>query len=379
LKGSKAHPKGSARCIICDEGAYTLHLTDKKKRNSLFIRLKSFTTEIQKAALDLIPFQDMRTGLEAQLTSTRWCIGVGGEECFCALRQRPGKAEVRGRKATCFFCTPEDLKKCEETLEGVQHIEQLLRCMVLTSRTRIINERLHSDSARQLEHLLEGEASRRYRGKNEKIKLPEKDEFTSAEVEDLHRQARALWQPILDQRFVVSDVTDPDIEEGYRQAKLHDRSKSLGMMKQPPAPRASRGEDISNELPLPVTTESRLAVQLELWAKFNSWQVCKDCGTFQPRDLTPDSMDHILPPECLPTLCRVCKSKQQAHVPCKEEVPAALQQLDPCVQAVLSPLELDFGSEIRSKDAFGRPNGYRQHAGILRFAWQRESVDTRIQ
>lgn len=379
MKGAKASPKDSTRCMICDEGTYTLHLTDKKKRCKLLARLRSFTAEIQKDALDLMPHQDLRAGIEALLQRSRWCVGTAGEECFCALRQRPGKAQTKGAKATCFFCSPEDLQNAEETTEGRQAIESKLRCMSLASRTKIVHERLQLHNKRYFEHLLEGEATRRHNSGCEKIRLPQQDDFTSEDVQSLHAQARALWQPILDRRRVVSDMTDPDIEEGYRQAKLADRSKSLGMMNQPPPPRAARGEDVSNELPLPVATESRLAVQLELWAKFNSWQVCKDCGTFQPRDLTPESMEYILSPECLPTVCRVCKSKQQAQVPSAEAVPEALQQLDPWVQATLSPLELDFGPEIRSKDAFGRPNGYRQHAAILRFSWQAESVEARIQ
>ena len=157
------------------------------------------------------------------------------------------------------------------------------------------------------------------------------------------------------------------------------------MMGQTAGPRLARGSNISNECPLKVVTKSKLAVDVDLWCRYNSWKVCSQCEVLQPRDLLPKDLGKILSPFCAPGSCTRCgqdnkgpQKRQQYAVPSMALAPEELQNLSASIRSALSPLEPDFGPEIRSRDQFGRPNGYRQHSSMVRFSWHPESVQKRI-
>ncbi|MCR9130883.1 MAG: hypothetical protein NXI12_15365 [Alphaproteobacteria bacterium] len=57
-----------------------------------------------------------------------------------------------------------------------------------------------------------------------------------------------------------------------------------------------------------------------------------------------------------------------------EDVPPELRGLQPETAALLSPLQVDVGPEVRAS----QNPGYRQHAALIRFRWQTKPVKERL-
>ena len=139
-----------------------------------------------------------------------------------------------------------------------------------------------------------------------------------------------------------------------------------------------RGAEISNDTGLPLADHSRLAVDFQMWCKYNSWAQCESCMSMQPRDLTERTLHPDLPATTSSAYCSRCKAKESYEVPKPEDVPEPLRGLSREALAALSPLVIDVGPEHRSKDEMGRPNGYREHACMIKFSWHKKSSKARI-
>ena len=98
----------------------------------------------------------------------------------------------------------------------------------------------------------------------------------------------------------------------------------------------------------------------------------------QPRDLLPQHLGKHLSSTCPPAQCSRCSSKQQAPVPTPRDIPRPLRRLTGEIIDALRLVDADFGPVIRSRNAAGQPNGYRQHASMVRFSWKSTSVQFRI-
>ena len=179
-----------------------------------------------------------------------------------------------------------------------------------------------------------------------------------------------IW--CLDRRCCAVPVCS---EKDYRTQMVHDRRKSLTMMGLMP-PRLMAGALVNNEDPLPRAITSRLAANLQLWAEYNSWQICRKCHSILPRELSPAGLDGLLSPYCGPGKCPFCRGVRAA--PAAKRPPSCLVGLSAEVRAALSPIIADFGMELRSADEFGRGNGYRQHAKLVTFAWKPVSLTNNI-
>ena len=91
---------------------------------------------------------------------------------------------------------------------------------------------------------------------------------------------------------------------------------------------------------------------MELWAKFGSWGVCKDCRSLQPRRLEPIDCRRVAKPEIAPRACKAWP----------------LWALSKEVVKALRPLDIDVGPYRRAA------YGYRVHSAMIRLAWAAESV-----
>ena len=164
--------------------------------------------------------------------------------------------------------------------------------------------------------------------------------------------------------------------EEYREVVVGDRKKTLNMCRIS-AERLDRGAEVSNRDPLPPASQSGLAAALQVWCEFNSWGICSTCKAAQPRDLTVDGMEKILSPYMPKSLCLFCKN---VRAPPKVDLTAdALRNLPAAIVAALRPVQPDFGPEERSRDRFGRGNGYRIHMALVTFAWRETSVEAQIE
>ena len=100
-------------------------------------------------------------------------------------------------------------------------------------------------------------------------------------------------------------------------------------------PRLPRSAEVSNEDPLPKAASTRLAANLQLWAEYNSWQVCDSCGALQPRDLAPAGLRGLLRPNCNAKHCIFCRSARPAPRP--QPPPDALRGLSLAARQALQP------------------------------------------
>ena len=164
-------------------------------------------------------------------------------------------------------------------------------------------------------------------------------------------------------------------DAAYRTVKVDDRKKSLNMMCQDAGP-LPRGAQVDNEDPLPKACSNERAARLQLYCEFNSWQVCSSCNCIQPRDLTPEAMEKLLPATCTASACIFCRNSKPvaSFAPC----PDVLRQLPNAILEALKPVEANFGEVQSSKDRFGRGNGYRVHTSMVTFSWRPRTVVQQI-
>ena len=89
----------------------------------------------------------------------------------------------------------------------------------------------------------------------------------------------------------------------------------------------------------------------------------------QPREFYEADLKRERKPELAKSQCKLCNAKSKYCVPKPEDVPEQLQNLTPEIISALSLLDVDVGEEVRSRDAKGKPNGYRKKVKMIRFSW----------
>ena len=108
----------------------------------------------------------------------------------------------------------------------------------------------------------------------------------------------------------------------------------------------------------------------ELWCKFGSWGICKECRSLQPRPLEPIDTRRVAKAEITAKSCKQCRGQQ--WVPQPSEIPKPLLKLNKKLIEVLRPLEIDVGPYKQAG------NGYRIHSAMSRFSWCKKSVHAKI-
>ena len=160
----------------------------------------------------------------------------------------------------------------------------------------------------------------------------------------------------------------------FRERVVEDRKKALNMLGIA-AERLPRGQEVDNGDPLPRARSTEQAAALQLWAEFNSWGVCPQCKTVQPRELTPQGMEKVLSPWMAKSACIFCRN--QRRPPQVPEHADFVKQVTPEILAALRPVECDFGPFQVSRDKYGRGNGYRVKSALVTFAWAEKTVEAR--
>ena len=163
--------------------------------------------------------------------------------------------------------------------------------------------------------------------------------------------------------------------KSYRQQVLNDRRKTLQLFGIT-TPNVKRNEEITNKDPLPKAQENTQAKALQLYAEYNSWQMCTQCFAMLPRELTPESMTRLLSPWCKPRECIFCRKSKPAPEP--SQPMQTLRHLPRTILQALEIVKADYGPIIQAKDALQRPNGYRFHAALVSFQWHPETVKDRL-
>jgi ASC-1-like (ASCH) protein/type II secretory pathway component PulJ len=372
--GSRARPNGP-RCIFCDPAALNDAFASTTKSKNIIQRLRQFSPETQTKAIERIPLE-WRPWCAARLQKYTICPGLEQEPCIFALTKKPQAARVNDCNC-CLYCNLDLLAEKCNSARGLHLIKTGLSKMCLVSRRKVIEERLPAEAADACKTLLLNANILPHTGKRLRRTSDHDGVYSPEEIRAMHEEGRQSWEPLLHQRQTTNATFPDEAIAAYRRTVLADRSKALNMMHQP-HDRVLRDADISNRCPLPPGKRSKLAADLDRWCRYDSWQVCASCGFLQPRELTPQSLERLQPPTCTEKACLQCKAKQNSIVPSIHMVPEELRNLSAEAKLALSPLELDFGPEVRAKDRFGRPAGYRQHVTMVTFSWHATSVKQRI-
>ncbi|CAJ1330913.1 unnamed protein product, partial [Effrenium voratum] len=359
--GERAQPHGPAQCLFCSPQRLEEALGDPARAVAARKRFAQLTPQMQAVALARVREPGYRNWLaavaaqpqaeveEAVAGKPKYCQGYNGIQCSCGAGGKPARPNGPTR---CLFCNPERL---QEALNAPLSAAAARRRFVQLSpeaQEEVLGRVLqpeHRDQLAAAQPLLEAEepACRPYRRRDQSWRGAAP--YTSEEIAARYSAGAAAWEEVLRQRQAVAEPEVAEVE--YRAKVVDDRRKSLNMMQQA-VPRLPRGAEVSNEDPLPKAASTRLAANLQLWAEFNSWQICDSCGALQPRDLAPAGLRGLLRPHCDARHCIFCRSARPAPRP--QPPPDALRGLSLDVRQALQPAEPDFGPVIRSRDQFGR-------------------------
>ena len=331
-----------------------LVLTQSRKR--IMNRFKRMNENQRSLVISRVP--NLRTALEEADRRNRLCPGRPDDPCVFG-GQATGKAvRLKGTNAArCVFCGPVgDLDTRMATPVGFNSVVAAMRRMGQRARKKLVDERLpekYKDAARLL---CGGQQVTR------KCQRADADRLATA---------TAAWSEALRARGTAAATPTADESKVYREKVLDDRARvrrRFGF----PAKRVRPMAAIENDSGLPPAKRTRLAADFQMWAEYNSWALCCQCGTLLPRSVSPESL-RLVSPACVPeTKCYNCKAIRQYVSPRPSDVPWQLQGLDEEAAYALSPLEVDTGPYVRAKD------GYRQHSAMMRFRWKAASVENNV-
>ena len=125
-----------------------------------------------------------------------------------------------------------------------------------------------------------------------------------------------------------------------------------------------------NDAGLPAAATSERARFVELFCKFGSWAICRECRSLQPRPLGPMDTRRIAAAEMTAKACKQCRSKQ--WVPQPGDLPEPLRKLSVKLSKTLRPLDIDVGPVKKAT------HGYRIHASMTRLSWSKNAVEDKI-
>ncbi|CAJ1394359.1 unnamed protein product, partial [Effrenium voratum] len=355
--GERAQPHGPAQCLFCSPQRLEEALGDPARAVAARKRFAQLAPQMQAVALGRVREPGYRNWLaavaaqpqaeveEAVAGKYKYCQGYNGIQCSFGAEGRP--AQPHG-PARCLFCNPEHL---QEALNAPLRAAAARRRFAQLSPEaqeavlgRVVRPE-HRDQLAAAQPLLEAEepAPRAYRRQDQSWRGAAP--YTPEDLAARYSAGAAAWEEVLRQRQAVAEPEVAAVE--YRVKVVDDRRKSLNMMQQA-EPRLPRGAEVSNEDIVAKAAATRLAANLQLWAEFNSWQVCDSCGALQH--------------------CIFCRSARPAPRP--QPPPDALRGLSLDVRQALQPAEPDFGPVARSRDQFERLQAARAYAD---FYWEHES------
>ena len=236
----------------------------------------------------------------------------------------------------CLFCgSVEDMVAFLQSPNGQRLMAARLRRMIHGARKKALSERIPAVHRDAIRAELPAAATARSARKRRRVgALPLTDQ-----------NGKQAWAPTLQRRGFPWQTT-PFEQREYRKKKLDDKgtaARRFGIRRA----RVRRGEAVYNEAPVPDARLYPLARKFQLWAKYNSSQVCSVCGVKQPRALSVDGMTQILPPEIpanrAKAECVNCKAAWPYATPWPAGHPKVLRGLDVATASALALVEVDAG------------------------------------
>ena len=171
----------------------------------------------------------------------------------------------------------------------------------------------------------------------------------------------------------MARAADPAAQLAYRARVLDDRARARRRLGRPGF-RAARGAVVDNDSGLPPAKRSRVSVDFDRWCQYHAWAQCAGCGLMRPRDLTQATLTRDQKVHVSEKSCMWCRGDRAHPVVGPDDVPPELRGLAPETARALSPLEIDVGPLVRAQ----HHAGYRQHATMMRFRWQPQSVEATL-
>ena len=246
---------------------------------------------------------------------TNQCVGRSPWPCIYNL-QRPG---ARGRydssgdtrqRRQCLICDSARLAKACGNSKGRSHVLSSLKKFraVYEEKPHIYNSallRLPDACRDELHEKAAGEPRPRAVVRQERRAQPS---TTSA------RTAKTSWAAALASRKRAwRRLTAADLKKHKKQVKA-DRKRVQKKFFEAHDIAAPAAEDIAdNDAGLPAPALSEQGRFVELWAKFGSWGICKDCRSLQPRRLEPIDCRRVAKPEIAPRACKACQNGKDPH------------------------------------------------------------------
>ena len=304
--------------------------------------------------------------------NTHPCGGRGADwPCIYNL-QRPGTcgsfdhhSPNHGRK--CVFCNDKAINRLCGSAAGRSHILSNMKKFraAYEEKPHVYNSallRIPDKHREEIHKKAAAQALPRAAARRERVRRPRPAPAQTAKTSwatALASRKRA-WRPL----------TTAEAKKHKRQVKA-DRKRAQKKFFEDHDLEAPPAEDIAhNDAGLPAPALSEQGRFVELWAKFGSWGICKDCRSLQPRRLEPIDCRRVAKPEIAPRACKACQNGK-ILVPKFEDIPEPLRNLSKEVVRALRPLDIDVGPYRRAA------YGYRAHSAMIR-PWAAESVPEKI-
>ncbi|CAK0799172.1 unnamed protein product [Prorocentrum cordatum] len=307
--------------------------------------------------------------------SSHFCIGwkqpqegpdeVIQQDCVFST-STPGAKVFRGRggKKQCFCCDVDALPEKVKTVKGREYAMRYLRA-------------LHQFEDKTPYELFKTRVEKAgFEISEERVRQPKRGRKPAEKKVADWAEAKAKRQSTL-------EPPDRKQKRKFRQEVLEDQRHAKNLVF-PGSERRARASGVELDAPvgngtgLPPAEYSDYSKALEAWCLRGSWGMCPNCQVLQPREFYEADLRRERKPELAQSQCKRCSAKRKHYAPKPEDVPKPLQDLTPEIISALSLLDVDVGDEVRSRDANGKPNGYRKKVKMIRFSWSEKSPKKKL-
>ena len=301
---------------------------------------------------------------EVRKRRTRACVGRGRTRCIFSSSQTGAPGQPHERKKRCVFCDPAQMAAACATVTGRGNATRALKIFRASYQEQccIYNAAILRVPEEWRESLHEA-ALKKKRG-------PPKQKRNS-DVESQVAKVSEDWKTALQCRKRAFKSLSSKEVTAYKKRRTADRSRvEKKFFLDNDLPKPVPMDVAENDAGLPAAATSDRSRYVELFCKFGSWAICKECRSLQPRPLEPMDTRRIAAAEMTAKACKQCRSKQ--WVPQPEELPEPLRKLSVKLSKTLRPLDIDVGPVKKAT------NGYRIHASMTRLSWSKHAVEDKI-
>lgn len=295
---------------------------------------------------------------------TRACLGQGRARCCFSSSQSGRPAQPHQKKKQCVFCDPVQMAAACETVKGRGSVTRALKKFRESYQdcSYIYNAAILRvpEEWREALHVA---ALKQKRGPPKQKRNPSVESQVAKIAED--------WTAALEGRERAFKGLSSKEVTAYKKRRTADRSRvEKKFFLDNDLPKPEPMDVAENDAGLPAAATSERARFVELFCKFGSWAICKECRSLQPRPLEPMDTRRIAAAEMTAKACKQCRSKQ--WVPQPEDIPGPLRKLSVKLSKALRPLDIDVGPVKKAT------NGYRIHSSMTRLSWSKDAVEDKI-